>query len=164
MSVNLFVDASHAGEKLTYLSHTEILIYVNNTLLEWLSKRQKTVKNSTFGDKLIAARTSMEKVKSLLQSCYGLVLLLIVQPTCSAKNKSVVKSTSRAEITLSNKHQLIYCHSVRNSISAGWMRVLKEPGGANMVEMFTKQLPIKRREDILNSIYSCDDKSFRDKN
>ena len=106
----------------------------------------------------------MEKVKSLLQSCYGLVLLLIVQPTCSAKNESVVKSTSRAEITLSNKHQLIYCHSVRNSISSGWMRVLKEPGGANMVEMFTKQLPIQRREDILNSIYSCDGKSFRDKN
>ena len=39
MSVNVFVDASHAGEKLTYRSHTGILIYVNNTPIDWFSER-----------------------------------------------------------------------------------------------------------------------------
>ena len=41
MSVNVFVDAIHAGEKITYCSHTVILIYVNNTLIYWFSKRKK---------------------------------------------------------------------------------------------------------------------------
>ena len=43
MSVNIFVDKSHAGENLNYRSHTGFLVYVNNTLIDWLSKRQNTV-------------------------------------------------------------------------------------------------------------------------
>ena len=49
MSVNFFVYSSHAGEKLTYLSHTVIIIYVNNIPIDWFSKRQNTVETSTFG-------------------------------------------------------------------------------------------------------------------
>ena len=62
MSVNVFADASHAVEKLPYSSHTEILSYVNNTLIYWFSKRQNTIETSTFGAELIAAWISMEKV------------------------------------------------------------------------------------------------------
>ena len=65
MSVNVFVYASHAGEKLTYRSHTGILVYVNNKPIYWFSKIQSTDKTSTFGAELIVARLSMEKVKSL---------------------------------------------------------------------------------------------------
>ena len=43
MSVNVFVDAIHAGKKITYCSHTGILIYVNNTLIYWFSRRKNTV-------------------------------------------------------------------------------------------------------------------------
>ena len=56
MAVNVFVDASHIGENLTYLSHIGILIYVNNTPIDWFSKRQNTVENSTFGAELIAVQ------------------------------------------------------------------------------------------------------------
>ena len=35
ISVKVFVDASHAGEKLAYCSHTGILIYVNTTPVDW---------------------------------------------------------------------------------------------------------------------------------
>ena len=48
MSVKVFVDASHAGKKLTYRSHTGSLIYVNNTPVEWFSKCQNIVEISTF--------------------------------------------------------------------------------------------------------------------
>ena len=53
MAVNVFVDASNIGENLTYLSHIGILIYVNNTPIDWFSKRQNTVETSTFGAELI---------------------------------------------------------------------------------------------------------------
>ena len=41
MSVNVFVDAIHAGDKLTYCLHTGILVYVNNTPIYWFSKETK---------------------------------------------------------------------------------------------------------------------------
>ena len=95
MPVNLFVDASHAGEKLTYHSHTGILIYVNNTPIGWFSKRQNTVEISTFGAELIAARIVMEKVKAL-RTKFRLLGIPIDGPTYMfCNNESVVKSTSR---------------------------------------------------------------------
>ena len=68
------------------------------------------------------------------------------------ENESVVKSTSTAEITPSKKHQLISWQSVIEAVSAGWLRFLREPGQTNLAGIFTKQLPIKRQEDILNLI------------
>ena len=59
LSVNVFVDASHAGEKLTYCSHTGIFVYVNNKPIDWFSNIKNTVKTSAFGAELIAARISM---------------------------------------------------------------------------------------------------------
>ena len=59
-------------------------------------------------------------------------------------NESVMNSTSRVEITHSKKHQLISWHSVREAISAGWLRVLKDPGETNLADIFTKKLPIQR--------------------
>ena len=59
ISINVFVDASHAGEKMTYLSHTGILIYVNNTPINLFSKIQNTVEPSTSGAELKAAWVAM---------------------------------------------------------------------------------------------------------
>ena len=44
MSVNVLVDASQAGGKMTYQSHTETIIYVNNTPIDWFSKRKTQLK------------------------------------------------------------------------------------------------------------------------
>jgi hypothetical protein len=38
-----FVDSDHAGCRLTRQSHTGVLIFVNNVLILWHSKRQNTV-------------------------------------------------------------------------------------------------------------------------
>ena len=65
MLVNVFVYTNQPEENLIYRSHTGILNYVNNTPIDWFSKRQNTVETSTFGAELIAARIAMEKVKAL---------------------------------------------------------------------------------------------------
>ena len=163
MPVNIFVDASHAGDKLTYRSHTGIFIYVNNIPIDWFFKRQDTVETSTFGAELIAARIAMEKAKAMRTKLrwFGIP---IDEPTYMfCDNKSVVKSTSRAQSTLTKKHLLISWHSVREAISAGWLRILKVAGETNLADLFTKQLSIRSRNGILDSIYSNDGKSIRGK-
>ena len=77
-------------------------------------------------------------------------------------NESVSKSTSREEITLHKKYTLISWNYVREAISDGWMRVLKEPRETKLADIFTKQFPTKRQEEMLNLIYSCDGNSIRD--
>ena len=155
------MDASHIGNKLTYQLHTGILIIVNNTSIDWFSMKQNTVKTSSFGAELIAARIAMEKVKAMRTKLrwFGIPIDRPTYMFCD--NESVVKSTSRAESTLSKKHQLISWHSIWKAISAGWLKILKEPGVLNLADLFTKQLPISSQNGILNAIYSNDGKSIR---
>jgi len=43
VDINVFVDADHAGNKITHRSHTGIVIYCNCSPIIWFSKRQNTV-------------------------------------------------------------------------------------------------------------------------
>ena len=53
VQVNSYVDADHAGDKVTRRSQTGILIYLNMSLKNWFSKKQNTVKASTYGSEYI---------------------------------------------------------------------------------------------------------------
>eukprot|EP00804_Cyclotella_cryptica_P027062 CCRYP_013685-RA/>CCRYP_013685-RA protein AED:0.41 eAED:0.41 QI:0/0/0/1/1/1/2/0/261 len=53
--ISAFVDADHAGNKVTRHSHTGVLV-VNNALITTFSKRQNTVESSAFGSELVAMR------------------------------------------------------------------------------------------------------------
>ena len=50
-----YVDADHAHDVVTRRSITGILLFVNNTPVKWISKRQPTVETSTYGSELVAA-------------------------------------------------------------------------------------------------------------
>jgi hypothetical protein len=54
VTISAFVDANHAGNKVTRRSHTGIIIYVQNAPILWYSKRQNTVEAATFGSEMVA--------------------------------------------------------------------------------------------------------------
>ena len=65
VDIRMMVDSDHAGDKLTRRSCTGFLIYVNNLLVDWLSKRQPTIESSVFGAKFVAMKHGMEKLRGL---------------------------------------------------------------------------------------------------
>lgn len=60
-----FVDADHAGCKEMRRSHTGVIIYVNKAPIIWYSKRQSTVKTSTFGSEIVAMKTVIKIIEGL---------------------------------------------------------------------------------------------------
>ena len=60
-----FVNADHGGYQVTSRSRTGILIYVNQAPIIWYSKRQNTVKRSTYGYEMVAMRLDVETIKAL---------------------------------------------------------------------------------------------------
>ena len=65
VEINAWVDADHAGDRLTRRSHTGILIFVQSAPIFWYSKRQATIESSTFGSEIVGMRTCLEFVKDL---------------------------------------------------------------------------------------------------
>jgi hypothetical protein len=48
VTISAFVYANHAGNVMTRQLHTGIILYVQNALIVWYSKRQNTVEAATF--------------------------------------------------------------------------------------------------------------------
>jgi hypothetical protein len=65
-------------------------------------------------------------------------------------NQAVYKNCSQPESTLNKKHHSIAYHRSREAVAAGTCRVAKEDTKTNLADLFTKVLPVKVREDLLN--------------
>ena len=74
VNITCFVDADHAGNKVTRRSHTGILIYINSAPIIWHSKRQNTVESSMFGSEIVAMRQATNMIEALL---YKLCMFVI---------------------------------------------------------------------------------------
>ena len=54
--ITAYKDSDHAHDLVTRRSVTGILLFINNTPVKWISKRQKTIETSTYGVELVAAK------------------------------------------------------------------------------------------------------------
>ena len=64
VQINGFVDADHAGNRITRRLHTGILLYLNCAPIIWFSKAQSTIELLTFGSEFIAMRICIEMVEA----------------------------------------------------------------------------------------------------
>jgi len=154
VQIRAFVDANHAGKKLTRPSHTRILIYLNRAPIIWYSKAQKTVESSTFGSEFVALRIATETIKAL---CYKLRMMGVpIEGPANAlvDNDSVIKNSTVPHSTLQQKHNAICYHCVRESVAAGFLRIAHIPSDENLADMLTKILGVTKLKDFCSkSLY-----------
>lgn len=152
VNIFAFVDANHAGNVITRRSHTGILIFVQNSPIMWLSRRQNTVETSTFGSEFVAMRVMRDMVIALRYKLrmFGVPLEGPAQVYCD--NQGVVKNTSVPESVLTKKHNAVNYHAVREAVAAGAMEVIKEDTETNLADLFTKVLPWDRRKELISCI------------
>jgi hypothetical protein len=150
--MSCFVDADHAGCRVTRHSHTGILIFVNRAPILWYSKRQNTVETSTFGSEFIAAKTAVEMVEGLRYKLRMMGVQVDGPTNLFCDNESVVSNATKPESTLKKKHNAIAYHRVREAQAAGIVRIAKEDGLTNLADLMTKCLPGPRLRELIGRI------------
>ena len=147
--MSCFMDADHAGNKVTQRSHTGVFILLNNTPVVAFSKRQNTCESSTYGSELVAMRIAKDMVSALRikLKCFGIPIDGPTNLFCD--NNAVVKNVSLPESTLSKKHNAINFHIIRESVAAKIIRVGKEDTTTNIADVFTKLVPFTRKRELL---------------
>lgn len=152
VTMHCFVDANHAGNKVTRRSHTGIIIMLNNSFISAFSKRQNTVESSTFGSELVAMRVARDLISALRikLKCFGIPISGPSNMYCD--NEAVYKNTSNPESTLTKKHNSINYHICREAVAAGIMRVAKEDTETNLADALTKVLPYSRKMQLLGTL------------
>ena len=145
-----FVDANHAGNKVTHRSQTGILIFVSKDMIIAFSQRQNTVETSTFGSKFTALKNSFKLVEALRYKLrmFGVPIEGTTNVFCD--NELVYKNTSTPESVLKKKHHSSEYHCCREAVAAPTIRISKEPTATNLSDLFTKMLSQFVRENLLD--------------
>ena len=91
----MMVDSDHTGDDTDCRSHTGYMIYVSMALIEWLSKKQYTIKKAVFGSEFVAMTHGVE---TLLWLHYNLCMMGVnidVSTYVYRDNMSVIFNTYR---------------------------------------------------------------------
>ena len=154
VDINAFVDADHAGNRVTRRSHTGILIYCNMAPIMWYSKKQSTVESSTFGSEFVAMKTITEMLEGLKYKLrmFGVPINGPARIFCD--NESVVINSSHPESALKKKHCSIAYHKVREAIAAGKQLIYYENTATNLADLLTKPLSYMKRVPLIDAILS----------
>ena len=152
VSMTCYVDADHAGCRVTRRSHTGILIYINRAPILWYSKRQNTVETSTFGSEFVAARIAVEMVEGLRYKLRMMGVDIDGPTYVFCDNEGVVKNATKPESTLKKKHNAIAYHRVREAQAAGVIKLAQEPGLTNIADFLTKCLPGPRLRELITCV------------
>jgi hypothetical protein len=150
-----FEDANLLHDHVTGRSAMGILHFVNQTPVEWFSKRQNTVKTATYGrSEFVVAKTATEQILDLR---YTLRMLGI--PFLDGKSwmfggkESVVKLlTILPQSNLMKRHNALAYHRVCEAIAAGVIDFLHIPGIQNPADVLTKFLPYTTRWPLIEPI------------
>ena len=139
--IMVYKDADHAHDQVTYHSVTGILLFVNNTVMTWVSKRQKTVKTSMYGSELVAGCMAVELIMEYQYKLHMLGVPLDGPTLLLGDNNSVVLNMTVPSSPLKKKHNTIAWHHIREVITCKIIVFAKIDSKDNYSDMLTKPLP-----------------------
>ena len=161
VKVSCYVDADHAGNRMTRRSHSGILIYLQNTPIIWYSKRQNTVESSSFGSEFIALRIATEMLEALRYKLRMFGIPIDGPADIFCDNKSVVTNSTIPTSMLNKKHNSICYHRVREAQAAGTIRIAWIDGDYNQSDIFTKtSITTEKRYGIAREIFGWGNKDI----
>ena len=136
--ISIFVDANLYFDLITGRACTGILTMLNQTPIEWYSKKQATVATATFGSEFVAARIATEQAEDLRYTIRMLGIPLAYSTYMFGDNSSVVTQATIAHSALTKRHNALAYHKVREAVAQGWLQFHYIPGSTNLADVLTK--------------------------
>jgi hypothetical protein len=149
VEIRCYVDADHAGDKLTRKSRSGIVVFLNSAPILWYSKKQNTVETSTFGSEFVALKIATEILRGLHYKLRMMGIPIAGPSYVYCDNNSVVTNSTTPASTLKKKSNSIAYHAVRWSVAADEQRVTYVPSEDNVGDILTKPLPGGYKRDSL---------------
>ena len=147
-----YVDANLMHCLLTGRSVTGILTFINQTPIDWYSKKQATVETATYGSEFVAARTAVEKLIELRLVLRYLGVPLRDTDYMFGDNRSVVDSSTLPHAKLHKRHNALSFHRVREAIASKVVQFYHIPGIINPADILSKHWGYTQIWDVLKPI------------
>ena len=114
MIITVFVDADHAGDKVSRRSRTGFVVFLYGAPIYWMSKKQTSIETSTFGSEFVAMKQATEFVRGL-QYCLRMMGIPVTNPAFVYVDNQLLlyNNVTLPSLTLKKKSNSIAYHFVR---------------------------------------------------
>ena len=133
-----FKDANLYHDLATGRAVTGILHFLNQTPIDWFSKKQETVETATYGSEFAAARSAVQQIAALRLALQYLGVPLRESSYLFGDNESVVKSGSIPHSRLSKRHHALAYHYTREAVASKMVAFHHISGDANVADILSK--------------------------
>lgn len=141
-----FVDADWAKCMITRKSVSGYLVYFNNCLISWKSKKQSTVSRSSTEAEYRALGSITCEIIWILKVLFELEVKDLIPVSVFCDNESTIKLALNPVFHERTKHFEIDLHFIREKISNGVIRLVKICSSEQTADILTKSLNVKQHD------------------
>ena len=141
VDLRLYVDSSHANDKVNRRSRSGYFIFLNSALIQWCSKKQATIETSVFGAEFVAMKIGIEVMRGIRYKLRMMGVRLSGPTYVYGDNMSVIHNTQRPESTLKKKSNSICYHAIRESVAMKESLTGHVSSKENPADIATKLIP-----------------------
>ena len=152
VELRMFVDSDHAGDKATRRSRTGYMIFLNMSMIDWMSKKQATVEGAVFGAEFVAMKQGVETLRGIRYKLRMMGVEIAGPSYVYGDNMSVINNTSKPESCLKKKSNSICYHFVREAVAMKECLTTHIPTLKNFADLLTKVLSGKKRRDLVGGV------------
>ena len=121
-------DANLYHDLATGRAVTGVLHFLNQTPIDWFTKKQETVETATYGSEFAAARRAIQQIAAMRVMLQYLGVPISESSYLFGDNESVVKSGSIPHSTLSKRHHALAYHYTREAVASKMVDFHHIPG------------------------------------
>ena len=125
------------------------MVFVNNSLVDWCSKKQHTIESSVFGAGFVALKIGMETVRGVRYKLSTMGVPLTGPTYAYGDNMSVIHNTQRPESQLKKKSNYVWYHAIRESVEIGETLTGQISTDHNFADILTNVLYGQKRRRLL---------------
>ena len=133
-----YKDANLAHDLITGRAVTGVIHFLNQTPVEWFSKKQATVETATYGSEFAAAKVAIQQIAGLRHTLRYLGVNLEETSYLFGDNESVVTSGSIPHSNLSKRHQMLAFHYTREAVASKMVAFHHIFGDLNPADILSK--------------------------
>jgi hypothetical protein len=140
MRITQYVYANLYFDLVSSRACTGILTFLNQTPVDWYSKKQSTVATATFGSEFDAAKTAVERSQDLKYTLRMFGIPVDYTTYMFGDNSAVVTQSTIPHSQLAKRHHAVAYHYVRESVANGSIKFFFIEGAKNPADCLTKVL------------------------
>jgi hypothetical protein len=138
VTLSHYFDANLYHDMVTGRSVTAILHFLNQTPMDWYSKKQATVETATFGSEFIAARTTIDQIVDLRMTLRYLGVPIREKSYVFGDNKTVIDASPTPHAKLHKRHNALSFHCVREAVASKYVTIFHLLGEYNPANILSK--------------------------